>query len=166
MKNKQLESAVFGKGCFWCMEAVFQQVEGVREVVSGYAGGSVKSPTYEQVCTGKTNHAEVVKVIYDPQQVSYEELLNIFWKAHDPTQLNRQGVDVGSQYRSIILYKDQKQQRLAEEYEEDVVTQIVPLVKFYPAENYHQDYFKKNPKKAYCQAVIVPKLKKLSTYVP
>lgn len=161
MKNKQLESAVFGGGCFWCMEAVFQQVEGVKEVVSGYAGGSVKSPTYEQVCTGKTNHAEVVKVIYDPQQVSYEELLNIFWKAHDPTQLNRQGADVGSQYRSIILYKDQNQQKLAEEYEGDVVTQIVPLDNFYPAENYHQDYFKKNPEKAYCQAVIAPKLKKL-----
>lgn len=166
----QYETATFGSGCFWCTEAVFERVKGVIDVVSGYAGGDVEHPTYEQVCTGSTNHAEVVQITYDPNIISYDELLEIFWKTHDPTTLNRQGADVGTQYRSIILYHNEEQRKKAEYYKEKleqenvyddpIVTQIEPFVTFYRAESYHQDYFKNNPRKAYCSFVIQPKINK------
>jgi peptide-methionine (S)-S-oxide reductase len=163
------ETAVLGGGCFWCLEAVYKRIEGVKSVVSGYAGGSKPDPTYEQVCMGSTGHAEVVQVEYDPEVVSYERILEIFWKAHDPTSLNRQGADVGSQYRSIILYRDEAQREAAERsreqaakrYERPIVTELRPLEAFYRAEDYHQDYFAKNPYAAYCAFVIRPKLQKM-----
>jgi peptide-methionine (S)-S-oxide reductase len=163
------EMAVLGGGCFWCLEAVYKRIEGVKSVVSGYAGGSKVDPTYEQVCTGSTGHAEVVQVEFDPAVVSYERILETFWKAHDPTSLNRQGADVGSQYRSIILYRDEAQRAAAERsrsqaakrYERPIVTEILPLEVFYRAEDYHQDYFAKNPYAAYCAFVIRPKLQKM-----
>ena len=167
----EYESAYFGGGCFWCMEAVFENVEGVIDVVSGFAGGKKENPTYKEVCTGTTGHAEVVMIKYDPSIVTYEELLKIFWKSHNPTQINRQGADVGSQYRSIILYTDDKQKMIAEQsrheleesgvYRGPIVTEIVPFIKFYPAEDYHQDYYRKNPNAPYCTLVIQPKLEKL-----
>jgi len=161
--------ATLGGGCFWCIEAVYKAKDGVISVTSGYAGGSRPNPTYEQVCTGATGHAEVVQIEYDPSRISYEELLAIFWKAHDPTTLNRQGHDVGTQYRSIILYHDEEQRRVAEEskrraaaaFADPVVTEISSLDTFYPAEDYHQDYFEKNPNAGYCRVIIAPKLKKL-----
>lgn len=163
------ELATFGGGCFWCLEAVFERLEGVRAVTSGYAGGKTENPTYPQVCTGDTGHAEVVQIEFDPQTVSYEKLLSVFWEAHDPTTLNRQGADVGTQYRSIILYHSDAQRRAAEQsklaaqgkFARPIVTEIVPLTKFYPAEAYHQDYFRKNPNAPYCQVVIRPKLQKV-----
>ncbi|HEQ72016.1 MAG TPA: peptide-methionine (S)-S-oxide reductase [Spirochaetia bacterium] len=159
----------FGGGCFWCMEAVFQRVGGVQRVVSGYAGGSMKNPTYEQVSTGITGHAEVVRVEYDPEVVDFDRLLEIFFAAHDPTTLHRQGADVGPQYRSIILYENEIQaarardaaRRAEERYGKPVVTEIHPLDEFYEAEPYHQDYFRKHPANGYCSFVIRPKLKKL-----
>jgi peptide-methionine (S)-S-oxide reductase len=165
----KLESAVFGGGCFWCVEAVFEGLEGVQSVESGYAGGTQRNPSYEEVCSGKTGHAEVVKVTYDPAKVSYAKLLNLFWQAHDPTTMNRQGADVGSQYRSIILYENDEQRIVAEkskqeaqkEFDEPIVTEIKPLAAFYGAETYHQDYFRNNPNAPYCTLVIKPKLKKL-----
>jgi peptide-methionine (S)-S-oxide reductase len=164
-----LETATFGAGCFWCVEAVFERIDGVLSVEAGYAGGTVPNPTYEQVCTGKTGHAEVAHITYDPGKVSYDRLLDLFWKAHDPTTLNRQGGDVGTQYRSAIFYNDENQKKIAEEskkkaaglFEEPIVTQIVPLTKFFPAENYHQDYYRNNPHAPYCTFVIKPKLSKL-----
>lgn len=166
---EELKTATFGAGCFWCVEAVFERVEGVKSVVAGYAGGTVPNPTYEQVCTGKTGHAEVAQITYDPEKVSYEQLLELFWKAHDPTTMNRQGADVGTQYRSAIFYEGEDQKRAAEEsksrarnlFKDPVVTEIAPLTKFYPAENYHQDYYRSNPHAPYCMFVIRPKLKKL-----
>ncbi len=168
------ESATFGGGCFWCLEAVFERLPGVRSVTSGYAGGSVAHPTYEQVCTGKTGHAEVVRIDYDPSVVTYEQLLDLFWQAHDPTTMNRQGADVGTQYRSIILYHSEAQRVAAEKslaalasggvLSSPVVTEIVPLKHFYRAEEYHQHYFQKNPDAAYCRIVIAPKLKKLEAH--
>jgi peptide-methionine (S)-S-oxide reductase len=165
------EKATFGGGCFWCIEAVYERVEGVKSVVSGYAGGEVQNPTYEQVSTGTTGHAEVVQVEYDPQKISYAEILDLFWKAHDPTTLNRQGADAGTQYRSIILYHDEAQKTAAQNsmkalaasktYKGRVVTEIKPLTVFYPAEEYHQDYYDRNPYAGYCAVVISPKLKKL-----
>ncbi len=163
------ETAVLGGGCFWCLEAVYKRIEGVKSVVSGYAGGSKPDPTYEQVCLGSTGHAEVVQVEYDPEVASYERILEIFWKAHDPTSLNRQGADVGSQYRSIILYRNEAQREAAERsreqvarrYDRPIVTELRPLEAFYPAEDYHQDYFAKNPHAAYCAFVIRPKLQKM-----
>jgi peptide-methionine (S)-S-oxide reductase len=163
------ETAILGGGCFWCIEAVYKRIEGVKSVVSGYAGGSKTDPTYEQVCTGSTGHAEVVQVEFDPAVVSYERILETFWKAHDPTSLNRQGADVGSQYRSIILYRDEAQREASERsraqaakrYERPIVTEIRPLEAFYRAEDYHQDYFAKNPYAAYCAFVIRPKLQKM-----
>jgi len=163
------ETAILGGGCFWCIEAVYKRIEGVKSVVSGYAGGSKTDPTYEQVCTGSTGHAEVVQVEFDPAVVSYERILETFWKAHDPTSLNRQGADVGSQYRSIILYRDEAQREAAERsreqagkrYPRPIVTEIRPLEAFYRAEDYHQDYFAKNPYAAYCAFVIRPKLQKM-----
>ena len=165
-----VETATFGAGCFWCVEAIFQNVEGVVSAVSGYAGGDVPNPTYEQVCTGTTGHAEVCQVTFDPQRISYGELLEVFFKTHDPTTLNRQGADVGSQYRSVIFYHSPQQQKLAESCKQEldrsgawgkpIVTEILPYTAFYKAEGYHQDYFDANPNMPYCTFVIRPKLDK------
>jgi peptide-methionine (S)-S-oxide reductase len=163
------ELATLGGGCFWCLDAAFRRVEGVASVVSGYAGGHRADPTYEQVCSGSTGHAEVVQVEFDPQTLPYADVLDVFWAIHDPTSLNRQGADVGTQYRSIILYHDDGQKRIAESsrdavqqlWSRPVVTEIVPLDVFYPAEEYHQDYYARNPEQGYCQVVINPKLTKL-----
>ena len=167
----ELALATFGSGCFWCTEAVFQQLKGVERVVSGYSGGASQNPTYEDICTGGTGHAEVIQVTYDPQVVKYDELLEVFWKTHDPTTLNRQGNDVGTQYRSVVFYHDEEQRRLAEHYKlrldaagifrGPIVTEISPLATFYPAENYHQNYFQDNSRQPYCSFVIRPKLEKL-----
>ena len=161
--------ALIGGGCFWCTEAVFEQIDGIMSVISGYAGGQTKNPTYKDICTGKTGHAEVIKIHFDPQIVSFSQILEIFGNAHDPTTLNRQGADVGTQYRSTIMFYDEKQKKEAELWKEkltsklvdSVVTEIVPAPKFYPAEEYHQDYYAKNPEQGYCSFVIRPKLKKL-----
>jgi peptide-methionine (S)-S-oxide reductase len=162
--------ATFGGGCFWCVEAVFENMKGVSDVVSGYAGGRNANPTYEQVCTGRTGHAEVCQIHYDPQQVKFDELLEVFWKTHDPTTLNKQGPDVGTQYRSVIFYHDEQQKELAETYKgklneegafrDKIVTEISSLPTFYPAEDYHQDYYRKNPNQGYCAAVVRPKVEK------
>jgi peptide-methionine (S)-S-oxide reductase len=163
-------TATFGGGCFWCVDAVYQYVPGVLKITSGYAGGTVPNPTYDQVCTGRTGHAEVVQISYDPSKVSYDQLLDLFWKAHDPTTLNRQGADHGTQYRSIILTSSPEEAAAAEAskkkaqalFSDPIVTEIVPLTTFYPAEEYHQDYYQNNKdKNPYCRAVIAPKLKKL-----
>lgn len=164
-----IQSAYFGGGCFWCLEAYFEAQSGVVAVVSGYAGGPKANPTYREVCSGETGHAEVVRIDFDPGQTSYAALLEKFWLIHDPTSLNRQGPDSGTQYRSIILVADDAQRKAAEaastalqqRLADRVVTEIVPLVKFYEAEEYHQDYFRRNPSQGYCRAVIAPKLKKL-----
>jgi methionine-S-sulfoxide reductase len=168
MQN-EVEKIVLGGGCFWCTEAVFDLVEGVKKVTPGYAGGSTENPTYEQVCGGKTGHAEVVQVEYDPGVVSLEKLLEVFFNSHDPTTPNRQGNDTGTQYRSIILYssEDQKEridsflQQIAGEYTRPVVTEVQELDRFYSAEAYHQRYFEKNPRQGYCQLVIAPKVEKI-----
>lgn len=170
-KSTQSGLATFGGGCFWCVEAVFKRIEGVRSVTSGYAGGTKENPTYEEVCTGNTGHAEVVQIEYDTQKISYEGLLEIFWKSHDPTTPNRQGADMGIQYRSIILYHDDEQRMIAQaskgrtdalgEFTNPIVTEIKPLGVFYPAEDYHQDYYDNNPQAGYCAIIIRPKLKKL-----
>ena len=166
-----MELATFGSGCFWCTEAVFQRIKGVEKVTSGYAGGHVKNPTYRQVCGGQTGHAEALQVEYDPAQISYPELLEIFWKTHDPTTRDRQGNDVGPQYRSVIFYHNEEQKRLAEEYkqkldaasiwEDRIVTEISPFTNFYPAEDYHQNYYNENPYQPYCTFNIRPKVEKL-----
>ena len=166
-----LEKATFGGGCFWCLEAVFERLPGVKSVVSGYAGGHVPNPTYQMVCTGLTGHAEVIQIEYDPQALSFEKLLDLFWSAHDPTTLNRQDDDYGPQYRSIILYHSEKQKEAAQKsfrdltsrrvFRSPIVTELVPFTEFYPAEPYHQDYFRNNPYADYSQFYIVPKLKKL-----
>lgn len=168
--EKRIDTATFGAGCFWCTEAQFQQLEGVVGVESGYSGGFVESPTYKQVCTGNTGHAEVTNIYYDPSRVSFDELLAAFWVAHDPTQLNRQGNDVGTQYRSVIFYHNEEQKQKAEEYKRklneehaynsDVVTEISPFTKFYKAEDYHQNYYNENGSQPYCQFVIRPKMDK------
>ena len=163
------EIATLGGGCFWCIEAVYERIDGVREVISGYAGGDEADPTYEEVCSGSTGHAEVVQIHFDPEVISYEEILDLFWKAHDPTTVNRQGADVGTQYRSIILYDSEAQGRAAErskaaaaaDFDRPIVTEIVPLTAFYKAETYHQDYYQNNPRAGYCTFVIRPKLQKL-----
>jgi peptide-methionine (S)-S-oxide reductase len=160
--------ATFGGGCFWCTEALFDRVKGVKKTISGYAGGAKENPSYKEVCNGTTGHAEVLQVEFDPKEVSYETLLEIFFDTHDPTTLNQQGADVGTQYRSIILYHDDAQKQAAEKmknaagskYGDPITTEIVPLKKFYPAEDYHQDYFAKNPNAPYCAFVIRPKLQK------
>ncbi len=162
------ETLVFGGGCFWCLDAQFRLVHGVMSVWSGYAGGQTVNPTYEQVCTERTGHAEVVAVEFDPTKVTTDELLEKFFKAHDPTTLNRQGPDAGTQYRSVILYRDEAQRLAAEkakaqaqaDWPVPVVTQVVPLKAFYPAEDYHQDYFAKNPTAGYCRLVVAPKVRK------
>lgn len=165
-----LSKATLGGGCFWCLEAVYKELQGVEQVVSGYAGGDVADPTYKQVCTGTTGHAEVVQLSYDPDVISYRELLEVFFAIHDPTTLNRQGADVGPQYRSAIFYHDEEQkqaaQEIIEELEEEnvfadpIVTELSALDDFYRAEDYHQDYYEKNPNQGYCQVVIAPKLAK------
>jgi peptide-methionine (S)-S-oxide reductase len=169
-KPTTTQHVTFGGGCFWCIEAVFQRLKGVKSVASGYAGGEVPNPTYQQVCTGETGHAEVVQLEYDPAQVSFETLLKVFWAAHDPTTLNRQGGDRGTQYRSVIFYENDAQKAAAEkskaaaqpEFKDPIVTQIAPLTKFYKAEGYHQNYFNENAdKNPYCSAIIRPKLQKL-----
>jgi len=166
--TNKTELATFGGGCFWCTEAIFQMVPGVKSVASGFAGGTKENPTYKEVCTGTTGHAEVIQVEYDPKVVSYEKLLETFWEAHDPTTLNRQGADTGTQYRSIILYSNDAQKTAAEkskaeaqkQFSKPIVTEIVPLKKFYKAEDYHQDYYRNNPHAGYCQVVIRPKVEK------
>ncbi|MCM5528195.1 peptide-methionine (S)-S-oxide reductase MsrA [Parasegetibacter sp. NRK P23] len=164
------DTATFGTGCFWCTEAVFEQLEGVLKVTSGYSGGHVKNPTYEQVCEKNTGHAEVVQLVYDPAVISFDELLEVFWQTHDPTTLNRQGNDVGPQYRSAIFYKDEEQKLKAEHYKKEldkagafnapIVTEISPLINFYAAEQYHQDYYTNNGSQPYCNFVIRPKMEK------
>ena len=161
--------AYLGGGCFWCVEAVYERLPGILSVTSGYAGGTTQNPTYDDICTGKTGHAEVIQVEYDPEKISYEQIIDLFWDAHDPTTLNRQGADVGTQYRSIILTTDDTQARLVKEsleraqpkFKSPIVTEIVPLTKFYPAEEYHQDFYRRNPFHPYNLGVIRPKLQKL-----
>jgi peptide-methionine (S)-S-oxide reductase len=166
----QLETATLGGGCFWCLEAVYKDLKGVERVVSGYAGGEIENPTYEQVCGGRTGHAEVVQITYDPAVVSYRDLLDVFFTIHDPTTPDQQGMDIGPQYRSIILYHSPEQKAAAERgvaeqgekgvWPAPVVTQVVPLEKFWPGEHYHQDYYERNPRQRYCQIVIAPKVAK------
>ncbi len=168
----KLETATFGEGCFWCSEAVYQQLRGVKTVVSGYSGGNVDKPTYEQVCGGRTGHAEVIQVIFDPAEIKFDDLLKVFWQTHDPTTLNQQGHDVGTQYRSAIFYHNEEQHHIAEQYKKQldksgtfkspIVTEITPFKNFFPAEKYHQNYFKLNPEQQYCQFVIRPKVEKFN----
>ena len=165
------ELATLAGGCFWCLEAIFEQLRGVSKVLSGYSGGHVPNPSYEAVCTGTTGHAEVVQVAFDPDKLSYRDLLGVFFTLHDPTTLDRQGGDVGTQYRSAIFYHDDAQRRTAEEvireleaehvFDDPIVTQIEPLDKFYAAEEYHREYYRRNPNQPYCRAVIAPKVAKL-----
>ncbi len=165
-----LAVATFGNGCFWCTEAIFQQLKGVSKVVSGYAGGKVKKPTYKEVCSGLTGHAEVIQLTYDPNQISFVDLLEVFWQTHDPTTLNRQGADVGTQYRSVVFYHNDEQKKLANSYksklnesgafESPVITEISPISEYYPAEGYHQNYYNLNGNEPYCSYVIQPKLDK------
>ena len=163
-----LEQAVIGGGCFWCTEAIYSRIKGVSKIEPGYAGGSIPNPSYKLVCTGTTGHAEVVRISYDASVITYKQIIDIFWHAHDPTTLNRQGNDIGTQYRSIILFKDDNQKKIAEnsleearesgDFKDAIVTQIEALKEFYPAENYHYEYFANNPNQPYCAAVIAPKV--------
>jgi peptide-methionine (S)-S-oxide reductase len=165
-----LQVATLGGGCFWCIEAVYSELKGVVKAESGYAGGTVKNPTYEQVCSDETGHAEVVQITFDPSIISFRQILQIFFSVHDPTTMNRQGADVGEQYRSVIFYHDDSQKKIAEQVIEeinrdkiwgkDVVTQLVPFTAFYKAEDYHQEYFRNNPSQPYCQVIIAPKVAK------
>ena len=169
--GKNLEKVTIGGGCFWCVEAVFQRIKGIEKWTSGYMGGATKNPTYKEVCSGFTGHAEVVQLEFDPDVITFDQVLEVFWRAHDPTTLNRQGADRGTQYRSVIFYhsEEQKQKSLASKakaeeeklYNDPIVTEISPAVEFYPAEKYHQNYFNQNTSQGYCQFVIWPKLKKL-----
>ena len=169
-ENTELALATFGNGCFWCTEAIFQRLKGVTKVVSGYSGGKVKNPTYKEVCTGLTGHAEAIQITYDPKVISYTELLEVFWQTHDPTTLNRQGADVGTQYRSVIFYHNDEQKKLAETYkkrltesgafDDPIVTEISPYTEYYPAEDYHQNYYNLNGSAPYCSYVIQPKIDK------
>ncbi|QQO08364.1 peptide-methionine (S)-S-oxide reductase MsrA [Breznakiella homolactica] len=171
MNNKKTETAVLGGGCFWCIEAVFRRIPGIISVTAGYAGGSREKPDYAQVCSGLTGHAEVVRLEYDPEQISYAAILDIFFAAHDPTTINRQGADTGPQYRSVILYGDDTQKETAEKkiaelavsgkFKRDIVTEVLPLEHFWEAEGEHQDYFEKHPYAGYCRVVIQPKIDKL-----
>lgn len=168
--DKKLEEATFGAGCFWCVEAIYELVNGVEHVESGYSGGHVKNPSYRQVTSGRTGHVEVARIVYDPEKISYEELLEVLWHTHNPTTLNRQGNDVGEQYRSVIFYHNEKQKEIAEAslkktdasglWDDPIVTTIEPLQNYYEAENYHQNYFENNPNAGYCSFVIAPKVKK------
>ena len=167
---KELETATLGGGCFWCTEAVYKELNGVIDVKPGYSGGHVKNPSYKEVCTGNTGHAEVAQITFDPEVVSFSEILEVFFMTHDPTTLNRQGNDVGTQYRSVIFYHSEEQKQVAEKviklfeqekvYDSRIVTEVTPFTKFYPAENYHVDYFENNPNQPYCQYIIVPKMEK------
>jgi peptide-methionine (S)-S-oxide reductase len=170
MNNDNFETATLAAGCFWCVEAVFDDLEGVTDVVSGYSGGHKENPTYAEVCTGETGHAEVVQITFDPKIISYADILRVFFTVHDPTTLNRQGNDVGTQYRSAIFYHNPEQKRTAEEirdeiaaagiYDDPIVTEITPFDRFWPAEDYHQEYFANNPNQPYCAAVVAPKVAK------
>ncbi len=171
IKSKPImDTATFGAGCFWCVEAQFSLLDGVQSVTSGFSGGTVKNPSYHEVCNGTTGHAEVCQIVYDPSKISYDELLAVFWQTHDPTQLNQQGNDIGTQYRSVIFYHNEKQKALAEKYKKEltasgawnkpVVTEISPAAPFYKAEDYHQNYYNRNGEQAYCQRVIQPKIEK------
>ena len=169
-KSTKTETATFGTGCFWCTEAIFQELKGVLKVTSGYSGGQTANPSYEEVCSGSTGHAECLQIVYDPSIISYEELLEVFWESHDPTSLNRQGNDVGTQYRSAIFYHDEAQKLKAEHYKAElsksgaydkpIVTEITAFTKFYPAEDYHQQYFNNHGSQPYCYLVIRPKVEK------
>ena len=168
--NVKLDTATFGTGCFWCTEAIFQQLEGVEKVTSGYSGGTVPNPTYEQVCSKTTGHAECLNIMYDPRKTTFDELLEVFWQTHDPTTLNRQGADVGTQYRSVVFYHNEEQRAKTEKYKTEldksgafdnpIVTSLEPFTIFYPAENYHQNYYNSNGSQGYCQFVIRPKVEK------
>lgn len=170
MNSTTMEEATFGAGCFWCVEAVFEEVKGIESAVAGYAGGELPNPTYRQVSSGQTGHAEVARITFDPSVISYEQLLEVFWHTHNPTTINRQGADVGPQYRSVIFYHNEKQKEIAEKslertdqsdlWEDPIVTEIEPLSNYSVAENYHQNYYENNPNAGYCQVVIAPKLKK------
>lgn len=170
INDTYMDTATFGAGCFWCVEAIFQDLAGVKQVTSGYSGGTIKNPSYREVTTGRTGHAEVVQIVYDPQKITFRELLEIFWQTHDPTTLNRQGADVGTQYRSAIFYHNQEQKETAEYYKQELdksgafkaplVTEITAFEEFYPAEDYHQNYYKLNKDAPYCTYVIEPKLDK------
>ncbi|MFZ1292030.1 MAG: peptide-methionine (S)-S-oxide reductase MsrA [Melioribacteraceae bacterium] len=169
-KKNNIEIATFGTGCFWCTETIFEKLKGVESAVSGYSGGTKENPTYKEVCTGETGHAEVIQITFNPSVISFKELLEVFWKTHDPTTLNRQGEDVGTQYRSAIFYHNEEQKKLAEEYKSKletakvyknpIVTEITKFSKFFPAENYHQDYYEQNKTQPYCSFVITPKVEK------
>ena len=169
--NKKLETATLAGGCFWCTEAIFTRLKGVKSVLPGYAGGNVENPSYEEVCSGSTGHAEAIQIEFDPKQIPYEKILDIFWHTHNPTTLNQQGSDVGTQYRSVIFYHDQKQKEIAEKskkdleeegvYKDPVVTDIIPFTNFYIAEDYHKNYFDKNTSAPYCNIIISPKIHKL-----
>jgi peptide-methionine (S)-S-oxide reductase len=169
-ETQGLEVATLAGGCFWCLEAVYDDLRGVTDVVSGYAGGRMPDPTYQQVCTGSTGHAEVVQITFDPKEVSFREILQVFFTIHDPTTLNRQGADVGTQYRSAIFYHSEEQRAIAQQligelnaahlWPAPIVTEVAPLTAFYPAEDYHQEYFARNPSQGYCQFVIAPKVAK------
>ncbi|WP_276256942.1 peptide-methionine (S)-S-oxide reductase MsrA [Halomontanus rarus] len=171
-----MDSATFGGGCFWCTEAAFKELDGIESVTSGYAGGHVEDPTYEEVCSGETGHAEVIQVEYDPDEIGYDELLEVFFMVHDPTTRDRQGPDVGSQYRSAIYTHDDDQREIVEEfvaaleaeavYDDPIVTEVEPLEEFYAAEEYHQDYYEKNPNQAYCAMHAAPKVKKVREKYP
>lgn len=174
--DSNTETAVFGAGCFWCVEAIYQRVTGVTDIESGYAGGHVQNPTYRQVTSGKTGHAEVIKLEYDPNVISFEELLEVFWHTHNPTTLNKQGADVGTQYRSAIFYLNEEQKEIAEKslkktdasdlWDDPIVTEITPLSNYSTAEDYHQNYFNNNPNAGYCSIVIAPKLAKFKKDFP
>jgi len=171
--NQNVELATLGGGCFWCTEAIYQMLPGVKSVTSGYAGGKTQNPTYKEVCTGETGHAEVIQIAFDPKVIAYTTLLDNFWDAHDPTTLNQQGADVGTQYRSTIMFHSPEQKEAAEKskiaaqarFPKPIVTEIVPLEKFYPAEGYHQDFYKNNPSQGYCRAVIRPKVEKFEKHL-
>ncbi len=168
--NQKIEKTTLAGGCFWCLEAIYKKVKGVKEVIPGYSGGQTKSPTYEQVCSDTTGHAEAIQITFQPDVISYAEILKIFWQIHNPTTLNRQGHDIGSQYRSVIFYHNEEQKKIAEKSKKDlqdantwsdpIVTEIVPYSEFYPAEEYHKNYFRNHPESGYCQLVVRPKVEK------
>ncbi|MBC8171602.1 MAG: peptide-methionine (S)-S-oxide reductase MsrA [Anaerolineae bacterium] len=168
--NQQLEVATLAGGCFWCLEAVFDDLKGVEDVVSGYAGGHIKNPSYKAICTGQTGHAEVIQIQFNPQVISYKEVLKVFFAIHDPTTLNRQGADVGTQYRSAVFYHTPEQQQIAQQiiqeletlqlWDNPIVTEVTAINEYYPAEDYHQEYFARNPEQGYCQFVVAPKVAK------
>ena len=169
--NKDSETATLANGCFWCSEAIFKRLKGVKSVTPGYAGGTIKNPSYDQVCNGTTGHAESIQIVFDPSVIDFDKILNIFWHTHNPTTLNRQGNDVGTQYRSAIFYHNEKQREIAEKskkdlekeriYKDSIVTEVIPFRNFYTAENYHKDYYDNNKQAAYCKFVIDPKIRKL-----